>query len=61
MSKPSLIAGIAYLSVGCACIGASITLTLTHSGDFVLKLMLLICGSVALGFGAFIFHTGEKR
>lgn len=61
MSKPSLIAAIAYLSVGCACIGASISLTLTHSTDFALKLMLLICGAVASGFGAFMFYTGRKR
>ena len=61
MSKPSLIAGIAYTIVGLACMGGSYALIFTHSGDFALKLMLLICGAVALGFGAFIFYMGRKR
>lgn len=60
MSKPSLIATIAYLSVGCGCIGASIALTLTHSADFVSRIMLLNCGAVALGFGVFMLITEKK-
>ena len=60
MNKTSLIAGIAYTIVGLACIGASIALTLTHSADFVTKLMLLTCGVVASGFGAFMFYTGKN-
>ena len=61
MSKTSLIAGIVYTIVGLACLGGAFALIFTHSGDFALKLMLLICGGVASGFGAFMFYTGRRK
>ena len=61
MSKTSLIAAIVYTIVGLACLGGAFALIFTHSGDFALKLMLLICGGVASGFGAFMFYTGRRK
>lgn len=61
MSKTSLITAIAYLAVGCLCIGGSIALALTHSTDLVSKYMLLTYGAWIMGFGLFIFFTEKKQ